>query len=104
MKINDLRNDSEYLGKAGGTDAFCDHLLVHVDPVAGTGPLIGSYRVSRPRRHAGGFCTDTNTEFDLARTAPPALDVAFNTADLPMMLRVDDVSPRYRQHFFGAEA
>lgn len=32
---------------------------------------------------------------------PPALDVAFNTADLPMMLRVDEVSPRYRQHFFG---
>jgi putative hemolysin len=35
---------------------------------------------------------------------PPALDVAFNTADLPMMLRVDDVSPRYRQHFFGVSA
>ncbi|MGE8199503.1 MAG: ornithine-acyl-ACP acyltransferase, partial [Variovorax sp.] len=35
---------------------------------------------------------------------PPALDVAFNTADLPMMLRVDDVSPRYRQHFFGVAA
>lgn len=35
---------------------------------------------------------------------PPALDVAFNTADLPMMLRVDDVSPRYRQHFFGVDA
>jgi putative hemolysin len=35
---------------------------------------------------------------------PPALDVAFNTADLPMMLRVDDVSPRYRQHFFGMHA
>lgn len=35
---------------------------------------------------------------------PPALDVAFNTADLPMMLRVDDVAPRYRQHFFGVSA
>ncbi|HEX7867370.1 MAG TPA: GNAT family N-acyltransferase [Variovorax sp.] len=35
---------------------------------------------------------------------PPALDVAFNTADLPLMLRVDDVSPRYRQHFFGVAA
>ncbi|MET3383533.1 GNAT family N-acetyltransferase [Variovorax paradoxus] len=35
---------------------------------------------------------------------PPALDVAFNTADLPLMLRVDDVSPRYRQHFFGMTA
>jgi len=35
---------------------------------------------------------------------PPALDVAFNTADLPLMLRVDEVSPRYRQHFFGIPA
>ncbi|SFP87923.1 Putative hemolysin [Variovorax sp. OK605] len=35
---------------------------------------------------------------------PPALDVAFNTADLPLMLRLDDVAPRYRQHFFGAAA
>ncbi len=32
---------------------------------------------------------------------PPALDVAFNTADLPLMLRLNEVSPRYRQHFFG---
>jgi putative hemolysin len=30
---------------------------------------------------------------------PPALDVDFNTADLPMMLRIDEVAPRYRQHF-----
>ena len=30
---------------------------------------------------------------------PPALDVAFNTADLPMMLRMGDMAPRYRQHF-----
>jgi putative hemolysin len=30
---------------------------------------------------------------------PPALDAAFNTADLPMMLRMGDVAPRYRQHF-----
>jgi putative hemolysin len=35
---------------------------------------------------------------------PPALDVAFNTADLPLMLRIDDVAPRYRQHFFGVRA
>ncbi|MBU2287024.1 MAG: GNAT family N-acetyltransferase [Gammaproteobacteria bacterium] len=35
---------------------------------------------------------------------PPALDVNFNTADLPMMLRTRDVAPRYRQHFFGAPA
>jgi putative hemolysin len=30
---------------------------------------------------------------------PPALDAAFNTADLPMMLRMGDMAPRYRQHF-----
>ena len=35
---------------------------------------------------------------------PPALDVAFNTADLPLMLRIGDVAPRYRQHFFGVAA
>lgn len=30
---------------------------------------------------------------------PPALDLAFNTADLPLMLKVDDLAPRYRRHF-----
>ena len=30
---------------------------------------------------------------------PPALDAAFNMADLPMMLRMGDMDPRYRQHF-----
>lgn len=30
---------------------------------------------------------------------PPALDVDFHTADLPMMLRVADLAPRYRRHF-----
>ena len=29
---------------------------------------------------------------------PPALDLAFNTADLPMMLRLDELTPRYRKH------
>ena len=33
---------------------------------------------------------------------PPALDTAFNTADLPMMLRVHELAPRYRKHFMGA--
>ena len=33
---------------------------------------------------------------------PPALDVAFNTADLPMMMRIADLAPRYRKHFLGA--
>jgi putative hemolysin len=31
----------------------------------------------------------------------PAVDVAFNTADLPLMLRVNDLAPRYRTHFLG---
>lgn len=31
----------------------------------------------------------------------PALDVDFNTADLPIMLRVSDLAPRYRKHFLG---
>jgi putative hemolysin len=30
---------------------------------------------------------------------PPALDAAFNTAALPMMLRMGDLAPRYRHHF-----
>ena len=30
---------------------------------------------------------------------PPARDLAFNTADLPMMMHFDDITPRYRQHF-----
>lgn len=30
---------------------------------------------------------------------PPSLDEAFNTADLPMMLRLQDMAPRYRKHF-----
>ena len=33
---------------------------------------------------------------------PPALDAVFNTADLPMMLRVEHMAPRYRRHFLGA--
>jgi putative hemolysin len=32
---------------------------------------------------------------------PPALDTVFNTADLPIMLRVEELTPRYRKHFFG---
>lgn len=32
---------------------------------------------------------------------PPALDIAFNTADLPIMLRLDDLAPRYSKHFLG---
>lgn len=32
---------------------------------------------------------------------PPALDLDFNTADLPMMLQVEDLVPRYRRHFLA---
>ncbi|MES2186732.1 MAG: GNAT family N-acyltransferase [Pseudomonadota bacterium] len=32
---------------------------------------------------------------------PPAHDENFNTADLPMMLNIDDFSRRYRRHFLG---
>jgi putative hemolysin len=32
---------------------------------------------------------------------PPAWDPDFNTADLPMMMRIADLPPRYRKHFLG---
>ncbi len=32
----------------------------------------------------------------------PAWDPDFNSADLPMMMRIQDLPPRYRKHFFGA--
>jgi putative hemolysin len=31
----------------------------------------------------------------------PAWDPDFNTADLPLMLRVEDLPERYRRHFLG---
>jgi putative hemolysin len=33
---------------------------------------------------------------------PPSLDPQFNTADLPIMLRLDDLSERYRKQFLSA--
>ncbi len=33
---------------------------------------------------------------------PPAWDPDFNTADLPMLMRIDDLPARYRKHFLGA--
>jgi putative hemolysin len=33
---------------------------------------------------------------------PPAWDPDFNTADLPMMMRMEDMPARYRRHFLGA--
>jgi putative hemolysin len=32
---------------------------------------------------------------------PPAWDPDFNAADLPLMMRLDDMPARYRKHFFG---
>ncbi|MBC7434859.1 MAG: GNAT family N-acetyltransferase [Bdellovibrionales bacterium] len=32
----------------------------------------------------------------------PAWDPDFNTADLPMLMRINDLPPRYRKHFLGA--
>jgi putative hemolysin len=32
---------------------------------------------------------------------PPAWDPDFNTADLPMLMRIDDLPARYRKHFLG---
>ena len=32
----------------------------------------------------------------------PAWDPDFNTADLPMMMRIDDLPAKYRRHFLGA--
>lgn len=32
----------------------------------------------------------------------PAWDPDFNTADLPMLMRITDLPPRYRKHFLGA--
>ncbi|MBX3623056.1 MAG: GNAT family N-acetyltransferase [Rhizobacter sp.] len=32
----------------------------------------------------------------------PAWDPDFNTADLPMLMRIDDLPARYRKHFIGA--
>ncbi len=33
----------------------------------------------------------------------PAWDPDFNTADLPMMMRIDDLPPRYFKHFLGTQ-
>lgn len=33
----------------------------------------------------------------------PAWDPDFNAADLPMMMRIQDLPPRYRKHFLGAQ-
>ena len=33
---------------------------------------------------------------------PPAWDPDFNTADLPMMMRLGDMPARYRRHLLGS--
>ncbi len=35
---------------------------------------------------------------------PPAWDPDFNTADLPLMMRITDLPSRYRRHFLGSQA
>jgi putative hemolysin len=32
---------------------------------------------------------------------PPAWDPDFNSADLPMLMRIEDLPMRYRKHFLG---
>jgi putative hemolysin len=32
----------------------------------------------------------------------PAWDPDFNTADLPMLMKINDMPPRYRKHFLGS--
>lgn len=58
----------------------------------------------------GGACQAANNTPPLIKgylrcgarlLGPPALDTAFNTADLPMMLRTAELVPRYRKHFLG---
>lgn len=61
----------------------------------------------RAARPAGGFVPDTPPlikgylRCGAVLLGPPALDQAFNTADLPIMLRLDQLAPRYRKHFLG---
>lgn len=33
---------------------------------------------------------------------PPAWDPDFNAADLPLMMRLDELAPRFRRHFLRA--
>jgi putative hemolysin len=54
-------------------------------PAAGTPPLIKGY-----------------LRCGAQLLGPPALDTAFNTADLPMLMRIADLAPRYRKHLLGA--
>jgi putative hemolysin len=62
---------------------------------------------AQPAPGAGGFAPDTPAlikgylRCGAMLLGPPALDSAFNTADLPIMLRLDDLAPRYRKHFLG---
>ena len=64
----------------------------------------------------GGDCAESFAEFNADKVrvtynlllrmgamvlGPPAWDPDFNSADLPMMLRLADVPPRYRRHFLG---
>jgi putative hemolysin len=106
-------------------DDCCEHLLVRD---AASAQVIGTYRVLTPTqaRRVGGTCSDT--EFDLFRLqslrermvelgrscvhadhrhggvilalwGALAWDPDFNSADLPMMMRLPDLPARYLRHF-----
>lgn len=56
-------------------------------------------------RHGGVIMTLWGALADfMVRTrvlGAPAWDPDFNTADLPMLMRIEDLPPRYRKHFLG---
>jgi putative hemolysin len=61
--------------------------------------------IEQAGRHAG--CRAARADQGLPApgrqgAGPPAWDPDFNTADLPMMMRIADLPARYRKHFLGA--
>ena len=63
-------------------DNYCEHLLVR-DQL--TREVVGTY-----------------LRLGAKVLGAPAWDPDFNTADLPMMMRINDLPTRYRKHFLGA--
>ena len=84
------------------TDLSSSHL---VDATSRVFPHV-PYGVCEPRDAAPGLPVPALMKGYLRCGArllgPPAHDAAFNTADFPMMLRLDELSASYRQHFMGA--
>lgn len=94
-------------------DPYCEHLLVRLTTEDGeSGEVIGTYRVLTPAsaKRVGGLYSET--EFDLTRLrglrskmvelGRSCVHPDFNTADLPMLMRIEDLPARYRRHFLGA--